>query len=57
MSEEVSGFRRSNYSLLKRQEAGFTKTGSRILQTSIIVFFVRPDTIVVREENNICSRN
>ena len=39
MSEEVSGFQRSSYSLLKRQEAGFTKTGSRTLQISIIVFF------------------
>ena len=56
MSEELSGFRRSGYSLLKRQEAGFTKTGSRTLQISIIVVF-RPDTIFGNEENNICSRN
>ena len=54
--EEASGFRRSSYSLLKRQKAGFTKTGSRTLQISIIVFF-RPDTIFAKEENNICSKN
>ena len=62
----MSGFRRSRYSLLKIQGAGFTKTGSRILQISIIVVFLffffvfvffRPDTIFDKEENNICSRN
>ena len=41
MSEEVSGFQRSSYSLFKRQEAGFTKTGSRTLQILIIVFSVQ----------------
>ena len=41
ISEEVSGFRRTSYSLLKRQEAGFIKTGSRTLQISIIFFFVQ----------------
>ena len=39
MTEEVSGFRRFSYSLLKRQEAEFTKAGIRTLQISIIVFF------------------
>ena len=50
MSEEVSGFRRSSYSVLKRQEVGFTKTGSRTLKISIIVFFFffRPDTIFAK---------
>ena len=57
MTEEVSGFRRSSYSLLKRQEAGFTETESRTLQISIIFFFFRPDTIFAKEGNNICSRN
>ena len=57
MSEKVSGFRRFSYSLSKRQEAGFTKTGSRTLQILMILFFFRPDTIFAKEENNICSRN
>ena len=45
--EKASSFRRSSYSLLKRQKAGVTKTGSRTLQISIIVFF-RPDTIFAK---------
>ena len=55
MSEEVSGFRLSSYSLLKRQEAGFTKTGSQTLQISIVFFCL--DTIFAKEGNNICSNN
>ena len=52
-------FRRSSYFLLKRQEAGFIKTGSRTLQISITVFFFffffffRPNTIFAKEEINI----
>ena len=46
----------SSYSILKRQEAGFTKTASQTLQISIIVVF-RPVTVFAKEENNICSRN
>ena len=65
MSEEVSCFRRSSYSLLKRQEAGFTKTGSLTLQILIIVFFVQilfllrkktifvPETIRMESQANI----
>ena len=56
MSEEGIGFRCSSYSILKRQEAGFTKTGSQTSQILIIVVF-RPVTIFAKEENNICFRN
>ena len=56
MSEEVSGFRRSSYSLLKRQE-------SRIYQnwkpdfTNFDCCCFRSNIYFAKEEINICSRN
>ena len=59
MSEEMSGFRRSRYFLLKRQESGFTKTGSRTLRISInvcLLLFFRPDTIFAKKENYLFQK-
>ena len=58
MNEEVSRFQCSSYSLLKRQEAGFTKTGNRSLQISInvlfvhILFLLRKITVLVPETDH-----